>query len=189
MHVIETDLPEVKIFVPARHGDARGFFSETWSRRAFADAGLTADFVQDNVSRNPLAATLRGLHYQLPPMAQGKLVRVGRGAVLDVAVDIRRGSPNFGRHVAVELSEDNWRQLWVPRGFAHGYCTLVADTEFLYKVDAPYTPAVERGIRWDDPALDIPWPFPASEIRVNDRDRAFPLLSEQADLPTFGDAS
>lgn len=185
MQVIETEIPDVKIFVPARHGDARGYFSEVWSRKAFADAGLDADFVQDNVSRNPVAGTLRGLHYQFPPAAQGKLVRVARGAVLDVAVDVRRNSPTFGRHVAIEISEENWYQLWIPRGFAHGYCTLTPDTDFLYKVDAPYTPSAERGIRWDDPALAIAWPFSASEVRVNDRDRNLPVLAEQPDLPVF----
>jgi dTDP-4-dehydrorhamnose 3,5-epimerase len=126
--------------------------------------------------------TVRGLHYQIPPCAQGKLLHVTRGAVLDVAVDIRRGSPRFGHHVAVPLSAENWRQLWVPRGFAHGYCTLEDDTEVKYKTTEYYSPAHERGIAWDDPALGIEWPSPAIEMLVTERDSQLPRLAAQPDL-------
>src|ERR1700730_507566 len=124
MHTMETALPEIKVLMPRRIGDVRGFFSEVWNARDFAAVGIEAAFVQDNHIRNPLKGTLRGLHYQVPPTAQGKLVRVTRGAIFDVAVDIRRGSPSFGRHAAAVLTADNWYQLWIPPGYAHGYCTL-----------------------------------------------------------------
>ncbi|MBV8737217.1 MAG: dTDP-4-dehydrorhamnose 3,5-epimerase [Alphaproteobacteria bacterium] len=180
--VVATGLPEVKIITPQRIGDSRGFFSEVWNDRDFAAAGIEADFVQDNHIRNPLRGTLRGLHYQLPPTAQGKLVRVTRGAILDVAVDIRRGSPNFARDAAVLLSAENWQQLWVPVGFAHGYCTLEDDTEVQYKVTDFYSPPHERGIAWDDPALAIRWPIDAEALIISDRDRALPRLAAQPDL-------
>lgn len=177
MRVTDTALPGVRLIEAARHGDARGFFSETWSRRAFAAAGIGRDFVQDNHSRTAEPFTLRGLHYQLSPHAQGKLVRVTAGRVLDVAVDLRRSSPSFGRHVAVELSAAAWNQLWVPEGFAHGFLTLEPDCEVLYKVTDFYTPAAEAGLRFDDPALGIAWPVPPAAIRANARDRAFPGLA------------
>ena len=180
--VVETALPEVKIITPLRIGDSRGFFSEVWNERDFAAAGIEAAFVQDNHIRNPLRGTLRGLHYQMRPTAQGKLVRVTRGAILDVAVDIRRGSPTFGRHAAVLLSAENWQQLWVPVGFVHGYCTLEDDTEVQYKVTDFYSPPHERGIAWNDPALAIRWPIDAEALIISDRDRALPRLAEQPDL-------
>ena len=155
MKILATALSEVKIIIPVRIGDLRGFFSEVWNGRDFAEAGIGSAFVQDNHIRNPLKGTLRGLHYQLPPMAQGKLLRVTRGSILDVAVDIRRGSPTFGHHAEAMLSADNWHQIWVPAGFAHGYCTLVDDTEVQYKVSNFYSPSHERGITWDDPGLAI----------------------------------
>jgi dTDP-4-dehydrorhamnose 3,5-epimerase len=171
-------IPDVLLVEPARHGDARGFFSEVWSRGTFAQHGLDIDFVQDNHAFSAAPFVLRGLHFQRPPSAQGKLVRVARGAILDVAVDIRQGSPTYGQHVAAELSAANWRQLWVPRGFAHGYCTLEPDTEVLYKTDAPYDRAADGGIAWDDPALAIAWPEGAPIL--SDKDRDAPRL---ADIP------
>ncbi len=167
-----------RVLVPARHGDARGFFSETWSRAAFAAAGIDCDFVQDNHSLSRQKGTVRGLHFQTPPFAQAKLVRVTRGAVVDVAVDLRHGSPTFGQHVAVEMSAENWRQLFVPAGFAHGFCTLQADTEVLYKVSAPYAPDHDKGLLWNDAALAIDWPVVADEAVVSDKDRAQPRLAE-----------
>src|SRR5712675_77922 len=144
--------------MPQRIGDIRGFFSEVWNARDFASIGIEAAFVQDNHIRNPLKGTLRGLHYQVPPAAQGKLMRVTRGAIFDVAVDIRRGSPSFGRHAAAVLTADNWYQLWIPAGYAHGYCTLEDDTEVQYKTTDFYSPAHDRGIAWHDPMLMIPCP-------------------------------
>jgi dTDP-4-dehydrorhamnose 3,5-epimerase len=182
MRVIATAFAEVKILVPRRIGDARGFFSEVWNARELAAIGITAAFVQDNHVLTPLAGTLRGLHYQVPPAAQGKLVRVSRGAVFDVCVDIRRGSPTFGRCAATLLSAGNWHQVWVPPGFAHGYCTVEPDTEVLYKVTDFYSPADERGIAWDDPALAIAWPVDAGAAIMSERDRAHPLLADQPDL-------
>jgi len=175
---IELALEGPRLIAPARHGDARGFFSETWSRTAFAAIGIDCDFVQDNHSLSHVKGTVRGLHFQTPPFAQAKLVRVARGAVFDVAVDIRQGSPNFGRHVAVKLSAENWYQLFVPPGFAHGFCTLQPDTEVLYKVSAAYAPAHDKGLLWNDPALAIDWPVKADEAMVSDKDRAQPPLAE-----------
>ncbi|MEZ6197113.1 MAG: dTDP-4-dehydrorhamnose 3,5-epimerase [Planctomycetota bacterium] len=177
-----TEIPDVRVYRPARHGDERGYFSETWSRAAFRAGGVDIDFVQDNHSLSRSRGVLRGLHFQIAPFAQDKLVRVVRGAVLDVAVDIRRDSPTFGRHVARELSAENGAQLLVPVGFAHGFVTLVEDTEVLYKVSAPYSRESERGLRWDDPALGIDWRTEPGAITINDRDRGFPLLSELRDL-------
>ncbi len=174
--VTETPLEGVLIFEPQRFGDARGFFSETWNARQFAAAGLGSAFVQDNHARSASRFTLRGFHFQLPPQAQGKLVRVTRGAVLDAAVDIRKGSPSFGRHVVVELSAENWRQLWVPPGFAHAYCTLEDDVEVLYKTTDYYAPELERGLAPDDPALGLDWPVPFDDAVVNARDRSWPRL-------------
>jgi dTDP-4-dehydrorhamnose 3,5-epimerase len=184
--VMETTLSDVKIITPRRIGDSRGFFSEVWNGRDFAAAGIEAAFVQDNYIRNPLKGTLRGLHYQMPPAAQGKLLRVTRGAILDVAVDIRRGSSTFGHHVEALLSADNWRQLWVPAGFAHGYCTLEDDAEVQYKVTDFYSPPHERGIIWDDPALAIRWPFGVGAVIISERDGRLPRLAEQPDLFEYG---
>jgi dTDP-4-dehydrorhamnose 3,5-epimerase len=174
MRVVPTAIPDVKLVYPTRHGDARGFFSETWNRRTFEAAGVAADWVQDNHAFSVERGVLRGLHYQVAPAAQTKLVRVARGAVFDVAVDLRRASPTYGKHVAVTLSAEDWNQLLVPRGFAHGYCTLEPDTEVLYKVDALYSAAHERGIRWDDPDLAIAWPIAAAETRLSDKDLRLP---------------
>ena len=182
MQILDTALPEVKIVAPKRIGDARGFFSEVWNARDFAEAGIVGEFVQDNHIRNPLKGTLRGMHYQLAPATQGKLLRVTRGSIFDVAVDIRRGSPNFGRHADAVLSADNWHQLWVPPGFAHGYCTLEDDTEVQYKVTGYYSPAHDRGIAWDDPALRIIWPVTGDAVLLSERDRKHPRLADQPDL-------
>ncbi len=178
MKVERLAIPDVLLIEPARFGDSRGFFSEVWSRRTLAQHGLEAEFVQDNHSLSREVGVVRGLHFQTPPAAQGKLVRVVRGAILDVAVDIREGSPTFGRHVAAVLSAENWRQLWVPRGFAHGFATLEPDTEVIYKVDAYYDRAADAGILWNDPALGIEWPV--TEAVLSDKDRAAPRL---ADIP------
>lgn len=180
MKVERLAVPEVLLIEPRRFADARGFFSEVWSRRALAEAGLDMEFVQDNHSLSTEVGVVRGLHYQKPPSAQGKLVRVVRGAILDIAVDIREGSPSYGQHVARVLSAENWQQLWVPRGFAHGFCTLEPDTEVLYKVDAYYDRAADAGIAWDDPALGIDWPVDSSEAILSDKDRAAPRLAEIA---------
>ena len=181
MDVVATAIADVKLVRPRVFADERGWFAETWSARAFAAAGIAEGFVQDNQSLSRPRGTVRGLHFQTPPMAQGKLVRVLRGAILDVAVDLRRSSPTRGRHVAVELTADG-AQLWVPVGFAHGFCTLVDDTEVFYKVTAPYSPAHDRGLAWDDPALGIPWPVSAAEALLSDKDRRHPRL---ADLPDW----
>jgi dTDP-4-dehydrorhamnose 3,5-epimerase len=176
-------IADVKLVVPRIHRDPRGFFSETYSRRDVAAAGIATEFVQDNHALSIKAGTLRGLHFQVPPHAQGKLVRVTRGAVFDVAVDIRLGSPTFGQHVSATLSAENWIQIWVPPGFAHGYCTLEPDTEVIYKVTDYYAPDCDRGLRWDDASLGIQWPVDRAKIMVSDRDRRQPLLQEMA--PAF----
>jgi dTDP-4-dehydrorhamnose 3,5-epimerase len=189
MKLVATDLAGVVLVEPAVFADDRGWFMESWSRPRF-DAALCAlglpaprPFVQDNHSCSR-AGVLRGLHYQLPPHAQGKLVRVVRGAAFDVAVDIRAGSPTFGRWVGFELSAANQRQMWIPEGFAHGFLALEEDTHFLYKTSDVYAKDCERAIRWDDPAIGIRWPLPPGfeHPRVADKDAAAPLLAA-ADLP------
>jgi dTDP-4-dehydrorhamnose 3,5-epimerase len=183
--VTPLSLPEVRLVAPDRFGDDRGFFSETYSRRALAAAGIVDEFVQDNHSLSALPGTVRGLHYQLPPFAQAKLVRVTRGAVFDVAVDLRRGSPTFGRHVSCTLSAEAWNQVFVPEGFAHGFCTLEPGTEVVYKVTAYYSREHDRGIRWDDPELGIPWPVDPAAAVLSDKDRALPRLTEAAEGELF----
>lgn len=183
MEVIETLIPDVKLIRMRRHLDERGFFSETYSARSLAAAGITTTFVQDNHSLSAAAGTVRGLHFQIPPHAQAKLVRVVRGAVLDVAVDLRIGSPTFGRHVAATLSAAEWNMLYIPEGFAHGFCTLQPDTEVVYKVSRHYEPTHDRGVLWNDPALGIDWPVDASRAVVSAKDRALPPFA--ALLPWF----
>jgi len=178
MKITPQSIPEVLLIEPKRFGDARGFFSEVWKRSALVAQGFAVDFVQDNHSLSREVGVLRGLHFQRPPTAQGKLVRVVRGRILDVAVDIRQGSPTYGQHVACELSAENWQQLWVPRGFAHGFLTLEPDTEVLYKVDAEYDPATDGGIAWDDAALGIAWPLPSDGPVLSEKDRNAPRLSD-----------
>jgi dTDP-4-dehydrorhamnose 3,5-epimerase len=159
---------------PARFGDERGFFSETFNAARLAEAGIHDTFVQDNHSLSRAPGTLRGLHCQVGAAAQGKLVRCVRGRLWDVAVDARAGSPTYGRFEAVELSAENWRQLWIPAGFLHGFCTLEADTEVIYKVTAGYDREAERGVRWDDPALALPWPLEGREPVLSAKDAALP---------------
>jgi dTDP-4-dehydrorhamnose 3,5-epimerase len=170
-------IADVKLITPQKFGDERGFFSETWKERALADAGINAHFVQDNHAFSAAKNTVRGLHFQLEPMAQDKLIRVTRGAILDVAVDVRRSSPTFGQHVSAVLSAKNWSQLWVPRGFAHGYCTIEPDTEVEYKVTQYYAPAQDRGILWDDPALAISWPVTRANAQLSEKDKMQPTLA------------
>ena len=165
---------------PKKFGDHRGFFSETYNRQQLAEAGFVAEFVQDNHSFSGVEGVVRGLHFQSPPFAQDKLVRVVRGAILDVAVDIRRGSPTFGDHATVELSAANWRQLLVPAGFAHGFVTLEPDTEVVYKVTAYYAPEHDHGILWSDPALGIAWPVSPEAAVVSDKDCLQPRLADVA---------
>jgi dTDP-4-dehydrorhamnose 3,5-epimerase len=174
MHVIPTRLPEVRIIEPQVHEDVRGFFYESYSLRAYAAQGMGDTFVQDNHSRS-VYGTLRGLHYQLPP-GQAKLVRVAVGEVYDVAVDIRHGSPTYGQWVGVTLSAQNRRQLYIPAGFAHGFCVTSEVAEFLYKVTSYYAPTLERGLAWDDPALAIAWPVSAPVL--SERDRKHPRLAD-----------
>lgn len=178
--VRETGLPGVLEIRPPRFGDDRGFFSETWNAATWCEAGVDLAFVQDNHSRSA-KGVLRGLHYQVEPAAQVKLVRVSRGAVFDVAVDIRRSSPTFGQWVGVTLSAGEWNQLLVPLGFAHGFLALEPDTEVQYKVTAPYSPAHDRAVRFDDPAIGVAWPLPANELLLSAKDQAAPLLAD-ADL-------
>lgn len=174
MQIERTALPDVLALTPKRFADARGFFSEVWNRRALAEAGIGLDFVQDNHSYSARKGTVRGLHYQSPPHAQAKLVRVAKGAVLDVAVDIRKGSPDFGKWVSVTLSAENGRQLLVPTGFLHGFVTLVDDTEVLYKCSDYYAPECDGAIRFDDPTLAIDWGLPADQAVLSDKDAAAP---------------
>jgi dTDP-4-dehydrorhamnose 3,5-epimerase len=164
--------------IPEKFGDARGYFSETWSRRKFGDLGLAQDWVQDNQSFSAEKFVLRGLHYQIEPHAQDKLVRVLRGSIFDVAVDIRKASPSFGRWVSCTLSAATWNQIFIPKGFAHGFLTLEPNTEVFYKVSAPYAPDHERSIRYDDPALAIAWPLAGASPIMSAKDRAAPCLAE-----------
>lgn len=176
MKRIETSLPGVWIIDPRVIGDHRGYFMETYSARAFADMGITADFVQDNQSFTAKKGTLRGLHFQNAPMAQAKLIRVNRGAVLDVVVDLRKGSPTYLRWASCEVSAENRRMLYVPRGFGHGFLTLTDDVEFCYKVDAPYSPECDRSIRFDDPAIGVSWGI--SDPILSAKDAQAPLLAD-----------
>ena len=174
--ITSLSIPEAMLLVPDRFGDERGFFSETYSRRDLAAGGIADEFVQDTQSRSPHVGTVRGLHYQLPPFAQAKLVRVVKGSIFDVAVDLRQGSPSFGAHVAVTLSAAAWNQLYVPVGFAHGFCTLEPDTEVIYKVTAYYSREHDRGIRWNDPELGIAWPVRDDTAVLSPKDLALPKL-------------
>jgi len=173
----ETPIRDLLIVRPPRFGDSRGFFSETWHRRTFAEAGLDYDWCQDNHSRSGPAGVLRGLHYQAPPMAQAKLVRCPRGRVWDVAVDMRPGSPTYARWFGLELSEENWTQLLVPRGFLHGFVTLAKNSELLYKVDSFYSRECDGAVAWDDPELAIDWPLAGVPV-LSDKDAAAPRLAD-----------
>lgn len=183
--VTKLGLPGALIIEPKRFGDDRGFFSEVFNARAYAEFGLDVEFVQDNHSLSVEKGVIRGLHFQIPPQPQGKLVRVVSGAVIDVIVDIRKGSPTYGQHEAVELSAENWRQLWVPEGFAHAFCTLSENTEFLYKVTGYYAPDCDKGLAFDDPALGIDWPVPLADAILSDKDRRHPTLAELPDYFTY----
>ncbi|MGE0734878.1 MAG: dTDP-4-dehydrorhamnose 3,5-epimerase [Alphaproteobacteria bacterium] len=184
MRTLATDLPGVLVIEPHVIGDARGFFLETYRRDRYESAGIDADFVQDNHSRSA-KGVLRGLHFQ-HPNAQGKLVRVVRGAIFDVAVDIRRGSPHFGKWTGAELSGDNHRQMWIPPGFAHGFLSLADETDVLYKCSDIYAPQHEHCVLWNDAALGIAWPDLGLPPRVSAKDAAAPRLRDAAILPTFG---
>jgi dTDP-4-dehydrorhamnose 3,5-epimerase len=172
-------LAEVLHITPKRHGDARGWFAETWSREAMSEAGVDAEFVQDNQAFNAKAGTVRGLHFQQAPHAQAKLVRVLSGAIYDVALDVRPGSATYGQWVGAELTADRGEQLFIPRGFAHGYVTLTNDCELFYKVDGLYAPQTEGGVLWNDPDLAIPWPIAGDPI-LSDKDRLLPRLKDMA---------
>jgi dTDP-4-dehydrorhamnose 3,5-epimerase len=170
-------IPEVVEIVPKRFEDSRGFFSETYSRTRFENAGLCRDWVQDNHSYSASAGVLRGLHYQAPPFAQDKLVRVVRGAIFDVAVDIRHGSPSFGKWVSLTVSAEAWNQILVPKGFAHGFLTLEPHTEVIYKVSAPYSPDHDRNIRFDDPDLAVNWPVLGGSPVLSEKDLRAPAFA------------
>jgi dTDP-4-dehydrorhamnose 3,5-epimerase len=178
MEIRPTAIPEVKLLAPRRFADHRGYLCETWSAPRMAAAGLDLAFVQDNESFSARAGTVRGLHYQAPPFAQAKLVRVAQGAIRDVAVDVRRGSPTFGRWVAEELSAENGLQLLVPRGFLHGFVTLADDTLVLYKCDNPFDPASDAGVLWSDPDLAIDWGLPEDAAVLSDKDRGQPAFRD-----------
>lgn len=186
MNFIRTKIPDIIICEPIVHGDSRGYFVETFREDKLEEfIGYTINFCQDNESKSS-KGVLRGLHYQLAPHAQTKLVRVIQGKVLDVAVDIRKGSPTFGQHVAVELSGENKRQLLIPRGFAHGFIVLEDDTTFAYKVDSYYSPECDRGIAFDDKDLDIDWILNIRELNLSSKDKVQPKLSETTDLFEYG---
>lgn len=178
MQVEPTDIPDVKLIIPRRIGDARGWFSETWNAGAMRSVGLDFAFCQDNHSLSAPAFTLRGLHYQAPPFAQTKLVRVGRGRILDVAADVRPGSPTYGRWVAMELSAALGEQLLVPKGFLHGFVTLEPNTEVLYKVDAPYNREADGAVRFDDPDLAIDWSVAHENLVLSEKDMSAPFLRD-----------
>ena len=180
MNVIETELAGVRILEPQVFGDARGWFMESWSKKKMEDAGIFVDFVQDNHSFSAQKGTLRGLHYQLNPMAQAKLLRVSRGTIFDVAVDIRRGSPTYAKWVGVELSAENYRQLFIPCGFAHGFITLTDNVEVQYKADNLYAPDCDGNIRWDDPEIGVAWPIAPTVL--SEKDGTAPLLAARKEL-------
>jgi len=179
--VLPTEIPDVVLIEPKVFGDARGYFFESWSQRDFDAAVRPVHFVQDNESKSRYGV-LRGLHFQKGACAQSKLVRVMSGRVLDVAVDIRRSSPTFGKHVAQELSGENHLQLFIPRGFAHGFVVLSEEAVFQYKCDNLYAPEAEGAIAWNDPALGIDWKIPAEDILLSDKDRKHPLLADAPGL-------
>lgn len=173
-------IPDVKLVLPARFRDDRGFFSETYQRDRFHECGIKAEFVQDNHSHSVKAFTIRGLHFQAPPFAQAKLVRVIRGAIVDVAVDIRKASPTYGQWVKAVLSAENGLQIYVPRGFLHGFATLAPDTEVVYKVDAPYSKACDGAVLWNDPALGIDWEIDSGRASLSAKDAAAPTFRDFA---------
>ncbi len=175
-------IPDVKIIRPKKHGDARGFFSETYSQKALSSAGIDLTFVQDNHAFSAAKGTVRGLHFQTPPFSQDKLIRVTRGSIFDVAVDLRRGSSTYGRHVSAVISAEEWNQILIPTGFAHGLLTLEPDTEVLYKVTNYYSPTHDLGLLWNDPALGIAWPIAEADAILSAKDKVQPRF---ADLPVY----
>lgn len=182
LQVTETEIADVKLIVPRIQRDDRGFFSETYNKAGLAALGMNLEFVQDNHSLSVERGVVRGLHFQIPPFAQHKLVRVIRGSVFDVAVDIRRASPTYGKHVARVISAADWNQFLIPVGFAHGFCTLEANTEVIYKVTSYYSPEHDRGLLWNDPDLGIAWPIADAQAILSKKDRALPRFSE---LPAY----
>ncbi|HQT47888.1 MAG TPA: dTDP-4-dehydrorhamnose 3,5-epimerase [Acidocella sp.] len=180
MKIEALNIPEVLLITPPKFGDSRGFFSETWSSSKLAAHGFVQHFVQDNHSLSAQVGTIRGLHCQAAPSVQGKLVRVVKGAIWDVAVDIRHGSPTYGQYAAAILSAQNWAQLWIPGGFLHGFCTIEPDTEVIYKVTGEYDKAAERAVIWNDPTLALPWPVARGAALLSDKDKVAPMLAECA---------
>lgn len=178
MHIEQTDIDGLLVITPRKIGDDRGFFSETFNAGQLSEHGVTNDWVQDNHVWSGARGVVRGLHFQTPPFAQAKLIRVTHGAIYDVAVDLRDGSPTYGRHFGVELSAENWKQLLIPAGFAHGYCTLTESAETLYKVSGAWNKASEAGLRWDDRDLGISWPISQSEALLSERDKTWPSFAE-----------
>lgn len=188
MKVIETNIKDVLIVIPDVHGDNRGYFVETYNKERYVQNGIKADFVQDNMSFSATKGTLRGLHFQYPPYAQAKLVSVSKGAVIDVAVDIRKGSPTYLKYVAVELSEENHKQLFIPRGFAHAFLTITENVEFRYKCDSLYNKESEGGIRYDDPEITIPWDEILGDIEptLSEKDKNAKSVSEINNTFVYG---
>ncbi len=180
MKVEALRIPDVKLVTPVRFNDPRGFFSETWQQTRFAEAGIPGPFIQDNHAVSNGVGVLRGLHCQIGANAQGKLVRCVRGAIFDVAIDVRHGSSTYGQWVGAEISAENWTQIWVPVGFLHAYCTLTAETEVIYKVTGPWDRSAERGVIWNDPDIGIDWPVSPDQVILSDKDRILPRLR---DLP------
>ena len=178
MNVTELAIPDVKIITPTRHADDRGFFSEIYSRRRAESHGIELDIVQENFAFSLQKNTVRGLHFQTPPFAQAKLVQVVRGAILDFAVDLRNGSPWYGQFVSATISADNWQQILIPVGFAHGLCTLEPDTAVMYKVTTPYSPEHDTGILWNDPDIGINWPMETEDAILSAKDMTLPLLAD-----------
>ncbi|GAA0631741.1 MULTISPECIES: dTDP-4-dehydrorhamnose 3,5-epimerase [Thalassospira] len=185
MQFEELEIPDVKLIFPKKFGDERGFFSETYNLEAFAKAGIDPQFVQDNHSLSSNVGVLRGLHFQCPPFAQDKLVRVIRGRILDVAVDIRAKSKTFGKWVSTEISAEDWNQIFIPAGFAHGFVTLEPNTEVNYKVSAPYAPESERAIMWNDPDLGIDWPFDENQVTLSAKDEKAMSFASYRENPVF----
>jgi dTDP-4-dehydrorhamnose 3,5-epimerase len=179
------EIPDVKLIFPKKFGDERGFFSETYNLASFSEAGIDHQFVQDNHSLSKSVGVLRGLHFQSPPFAQDKLVRVIRGRILDIAVDIRADSKTFGKSVSTEISAEDWNQIFIPAGFAHGFVTLDPDTEVNYKVSAPYAPESECAIMWNDPDLGIEWPFDENEITLSPKDAKAMSFATYRENPVF----
>jgi dTDP-4-dehydrorhamnose 3,5-epimerase len=182
MQIADADIGDIKLLKPDRHSDQRGFFSEVFRESELRRHGIDVHFVQENHSLSTSNWVVRGLHFQIPPFAQAKLLRVTAGSIFDVAVDIRWGSPSFGRHLEVVLSAAEWNQIFIPEGFAHGFCTIESDTEVIYKVTSYYSAAHDRGLAWNDPALGIAWPLTADQAILSDKDRKHPVLG---DLPRY----